>query len=166
MTDKREMLRHYLAALAYRLQKALRDMPENFPEFRAGSQTRSPHQLVCHITNLLGFARTCFIGGTFPSRVPSDFKRDVAAFHDMLADLDKHLAAGTPLLGTTEERLLQGPFSDAMTHVGQIALLRRLAGSPIPPENFIAADVSVRNLGPKQPEPVDPDADWPERPTS
>lgn len=163
MTDKREMLRHFLAALAYRLQKALRDMPETFPEFSAGSETRSPHQLVCHITNVLGFARTLFIGGTFPSRTPGDFKEDVAAFHDMLADLSSHLAKGT-LRETTEERLLQGPFSDAMTHVGQVAMLRRLVGSPIAPENFVVADISVTNLGPKQAAPVSPDADWPERP--
>jgi hypothetical protein len=164
MTEKREMLRHFLAAIAYRLQKALRDMPETFPEFRAGSETRSPHQLVCHITNVLGFARTFFIGGTFPSRVPSDFRQDVAALHNMLEDLNGHLARGNPFPGITEERLLQGPFADAMTHVGQVAMLRRLAGSPIPPEDFSRADVSMNNLGPDQPDPVSPDVDWPERP--
>jgi hypothetical protein len=165
MTDKRDMLRHYLAAIAYRLQKALRDMPESFPAFRAGSQTRSPHELVCHIRSVLGYARTHFIGGVYDGGRPEDFKQDLAALHDMLEDLNRHLSA-TPLLDTTEERLLQGPFSDAMTHVGQIAMLRRLAGSPVPPENFIVADVSVTNLGTDQPDPVSPDADWPDRPES
>jgi hypothetical protein len=164
MRDKRDMLRHYLAAIAYRLQKALRDMPESFPEFRAGSQTRSPHELVCHIRSVLGYARTHFIGGVYDGGVPKDFQQDLAGLHDMLEDLDRHLC-GTRLLDTTEERLLQGPFSDAMTHVGQIAMLRRLAGSPVPPENFIVANVSVTNLGPDQPDPVSPDADWPERPS-
>jgi hypothetical protein len=68
------------------------------------------------------------------------------------------------LRGTTEERLLQGPFSDAMTHAGQLAMLRRLSGSPIPPENFIEAAVDAANLGPVQPDPVSPDKDWPEAP--
>lgn len=116
------------------------------------------------MTNVLGYARTCFIGGSFPSRVPTDFEKDVAVFHEMLADLSGHLRRGTPLQGTTEERLLQGPVSDAMTHAGQLVMLRRLARSPVPPEDFIVADISTNNVGPQQPEPVSPDAEWPERP--
>jgi hypothetical protein len=139
-------------------------MPESFPEFSAGFQIRSPHQLICHMTNVLGFARTFFIGGSFPSRVPTDFKGDVAAFHEMLADLSFHLSTGTPMQGASEEQLLQGPFSDAMTHAGQLALLRRFARSPVPPEDFSAADISVNNVGPEQRGPVSPDAEWPERP--
>jgi hypothetical protein len=163
MNEKGEMLRHFLAALAYRVQKALRGMPDGFSEFRAGFEVRNPHQLICHMTNVLGFARTFFIGGTFPSIVPTDFKKDITTFHELLTDLSGHLERGTKLQGTTEEQLLQGPFSDAMTHTGQLAMLRRLAGSPIPPENFIAADISVNNTGPNQREPVSPDAEWPER---
>jgi hypothetical protein len=66
--------------------------------------------------------------------------------------------------GITPEILLQGPFADAMTHAGQLAMLRRMAGSPVPPENFIFATISPANLGPDQPSPVAPDKDWPERP--
>ena len=164
MNDKREMLRHFLASLAYRTQKALRDMPPPFPVFRAGHDVRTPHQLVCHMTNVLGFARTFFIGGSFPSRVPTQFDEDLAAFHTMLSDLSDHLQKGTPLNNATEEQLLQGPFSDAMTHAGQLAMLRRLAESPVPPEDFSKAAIRADNLGPEQPDPVSPDADWPERP--
>ena len=64
--------------------------------------------------------------------------------------------------GTMPERMLQGPFADAMTHVGQLAMLRRLAGSPVPPENFILADVVAENVGPDQPQPASPDEEWPE----
>jgi hypothetical protein len=164
MNEKREMLRHFLAALAYRTQKALREMPDGFAEFRPGLDARTPHQLICHMTNVLGYGRTFFIGRSFPSRVPTDFNADIEAFHTMLEDLSGHLQRGTPLRATTEERLLQGPFSDAMTHVGQLALLRRLAGSPVPPENFVMADISADNVGPDQRPPVAPDAEWPERP--
>ena len=164
MTEKRNVLRHFLAALAYRTQKALRGMPPEYAAFRAGRDTRTPHQLICHMTNVLGYARTFFVGGSFPPRTPTDFEFDVAAFHDMLADLSRHLELGTPLRGVTEERLLQGPLADAMTHAGQLALLRRLVGSPIPPENFVMASISADNVGPNQPAPVSPDADWPDRP--
>ena len=90
---------------------------------------------------------------------------EVRRFHEILEHLARHLAAGTELRGTTEERLLQGPFADAMTHAGQLAMLRRLAGSLVPPENFIEARVDPSNLGAHQPEPVSPDALWPESPS-
>ena len=78
--------------------------------------------------------------------------------------VDLDLDRGDALNGTTPARLLQGPFADAMTHAGQLALLRRLAGSPVPPENFIVANVDPTNLGPDQPSPVSPDRRWPEAP--
>ncbi len=83
----------------------------------------------------------------------------------MLEDLSGHLEKGTPFQGyMTAERFLQGPFSDAMTHAGQLAMLRRLAKIPVAPENFIVAKIDVSHLGPDQPEPVSPDEIWPEAP--
>jgi hypothetical protein len=137
MQEKRELLRYFLAAIAYRAQKALWDAPPGFKHFRAAPGVRTPHQLVCHITNVLGYGRTYFVGGTFSSRVPTDWAEDLKALHEMLEDLGEHLLTGSSLRATTEERLLQAPLSDAMTHVGQLALLRRLAGSPVRPENFM-----------------------------
>ena len=148
MDDKRTLLRHFLAALAYRTQKALRDAPAEFDNFSAGEEIRTPAELVRHMTSVLGYARTFFIGGHYwPESLPS-LKEEVIRFHDMLEDLGRHIEVGTPLLqGMTAERLLQGPFSDAMTHAGQLAMLRRLAGVPVPPENFIVADVNPDRLG-------------------
>jgi hypothetical protein len=160
MDDKDKMLRHLLAALAYRVQKAIGDAPHGYASFRAASGVRTPHQIVYHITNVLGYARTFFVGGTWRPPMLDDFDEEVLRFHDLLKDLSHHLAAGTPLVETTPERLLQGPFSDAMTHAGQLALLRRLFGSPIPPENFILADVDADRLEPDQPPPVSPDEGW------
>lgn len=158
------MLRHFLAALAYRTQKALRGASAGFEGFQAGSRVKTPHQLILHMTSVLGYARTFFIGGTFPRLSPGEWKKDINQFHEMLEDLGKYLDSETPLRDTTEERMLQGPFADAMTHAGQLAMLRRLAGSPVPPENFIMAAVRPENLTPDQPEPVSPDTEWPERP--
>lgn len=165
MDDKRELLCHFLAALAYRTQKALRDAPSDFGSFRASVGVRTPSQLVRHMTSVLGYARTFFVGGTYrPDSLPS-LQDEVERFHEMLHDLGRHLEAGTRFrAGMTAERLLQGPFADAMTHAGQLAMLRRLAGSPVPPENFIDAKIDRARLGLDQAEPESPDVVWPEAP--
>ena len=164
MNDKHAMLRPFLAALAYRTQKALRNSPISFGTFDAGKQVRKPADLVRHMTSVLGYARTFFVGGRYRPEPLPDLQAEIARFHEMLESLARHLEAGTELRGTTEERLLQGPFADAMTHAGQLAMLRRLAGSPVAPENFIDAAVDPGNLGTRQPEPVNPDTEWPEAP--
>jgi len=164
MDGKRELLRHFLAALAYRTQKAVRDAPPGFASFCAAPKVRTPMELVRHMDSVLGYARTFFVGGSYRPPELVDFSATVAHFHEVLADLARHLAEGTEFHGITAEQFLQGPFSDAMTHAGQLALLRRLAGSPVPPENFIFAEVRTTNLGPNQPLPAKPDKDWPERP--
>ena len=164
--DKRlALLRHFLAALAYRTQKAVRGASADFGRFSAGNQTRTPAELIRHMTSVLGYARTFFIGGSYrPEPLPS-LADEIERFHRMLADLEEHIASGTKLRdGMTPERLLQGPFSDAMTHAGQLAMLRRLAGEPVPPENFIVARVDASNLTAGQPEPESPDEYWPEAP--
>jgi hypothetical protein len=157
MDDKRKLLRHFLATLAYRTQKALRGAPDSFPSFRAAPTVRTPHELVHHIDSLKGYARTFFIGGEYQKEILADFDSEVERLHATVEDLALHLRLGTPFEGITPERMLQGPFADAMTHVGQIAILRRLADSPVPSENFIYADVNPDNLGPDQPLPVRPD---------
>src|SRR5215471_6057228 len=164
MDDKRALLQHFLAAIAYRTQKALRGAPGSFATFRAAPQVRTPHELVGHMNSVLGYARTFFIGGEYRPKLLPSFEAEVLRFHSTLADLSRHLEEGTPLQGTSPEKLLQGPFSDAMTHAGQLAMLRRLAGAPVPPENFVAAAIDAERLGRDQAEPVSPDEVWPESP--
>jgi hypothetical protein len=164
MDERRKMLRHFLAALAYRTQKSLRDAPAEFAEFRAAPHVRTPHELIRHMDSVLGYARTYFIGGSYRPPDFAAFDDAVAHFHEVVEDLARHLETGTKFIEITEEILLQGPFADAMTHAGQLAMLRRLAGSPVPPENFIFARISAENLGPEQPLPARPDKEWPEKP--
>jgi hypothetical protein len=164
MDDRRILLRHFLAALAYRTQKALRGAPPGFSAFRAAPQVRTPHELIHHMDSVLGYARTFFIGGSYRPPLLPDFAAAVAHFHETLADVARELELGTEFRGITADILLQGPLSDAMTHAGQLAMLRRLAGCPVPPENFVFAAIRPTNLGPDQPLPVSPDEDWPERP--
>jgi hypothetical protein len=164
VSDKRAMLHHFLAAIAYRTQKALRDAPENFGEFRAGHDVRTPTELVRHMTSVLGYARTYFVGGEYrPEPLPT-LAAEVERFHKMLTDVAGHLH-DSQLRGIEPEQLLQGPFADAMTHSGQLAMLRRLAGKPVPPENFIVADITPERLGKNQSMPRSPDRVWPEAPS-
>ena len=165
METKRKLLNHFLAALAYRTQKALRDAPEDFGSFRAREGVRTPAELVRHMTSVLGYARTHFIGGRYWPEPLESLTEEIERFHEMLGLLAQHLRNGDALLeDMSEERLLQGPFSDAMTHAGQLALLRRLAGAPVAPENFIVAEIAPDRLGPDQAKPVSPDIEWPEAP--
>jgi len=115
------------------------------------------------MTGVLGYAQTFFVGGTYHAEPLDSMEAEIARLHTMLAQLDRHLLNGTPLRGITEEQLLQGPLADAMTHAGQLALLRRLAGFPVPPENFVFAEIRSDNLGQNQADPVSPDSEWPER---
>ncbi len=164
MDEKRSLLVHYLAALAYRTQKTLRGAPPEFASFRAAPKVRTPHELVSHMDSVLGYACTVFTGGAY--RVPPlpEFRAEVARFHATLGRLAR-LVRETPDWGdVTPERLLQGPLADAMTHAGQLAMLRRLSGHPVPPENFLFAEIDPGNLGPDQPLPARPDEEWPERP--
>jgi len=165
MTRDRELLRHYLAAIAYRTQKAVRDASDDFPSFAAGNQVRTPVEIVRHMTSLMGYTRTHFLGGSYPVKpdpLPT-FVEEVRRFHDLLAAVGELLAAGTPVQ-VTPEQLLQGPLADVMTHIGQLALLRRLAGAPVPPESFLDAQIDAARLGPDQAMPARPDKVWPERP--
>ena len=165
MDEKRAMLKHFLAALAYRTQKALRGAGDDFGDFSAGSETRTPAELVRHMTSVLGYSRTFFIGGTYQPEPLPTLADEVERFHEMVEDIAAHIENGSPFLeNLTPERLLQGPFSDSMTHTGQLAMLRRLAGNAVPPENFIVADIDPANLGADQPMPRSPDEFWPEAP--
>jgi hypothetical protein len=162
----RQLLRHFLAAIAYRTQKALRDAPDHYAEFAAGHQVRTPVEIVRHMTSLMGFVQTLFVGGSYPVKPDplSTFRDEIARFHEMLRGVGDLIESGQSLREISTEQLLQGPLSDVMTHVGQLALLRRMADAPVAPENFIFAHVDGERLGPDQAMPARPDKDWPERP--
>jgi hypothetical protein len=117
------------------------------------------------MTSVLGYARTIFIGGQYRAEALESFEAEIDRFHAMLGDLAVHLDSDPFLInGISPERLLQGHLADAMTHVGQLALLRRLRGSPVAPENFLFAEIEARRLGADQSAPTKPDEVWPEAP--
>ena len=165
MTDSRRLLQHFLGALAYRTQKALRDAPPSFGDFRIAATARTPFELVWHMTGVIGYARTFVHGGDFePPRLAS-FADEVVRFHETLVALSRDFGDDSSKARITDEQFLQGPLSDAMTHAGQLAMLRRLHGSPVASENFIFAEVSAGNVTAAQALPAAPDSDWrPEEP--
>lgn len=160
MDAERALLKHFLAALAYRAQKALRGASDSFADFRAGANLRTPHEIIWHMTGVIGYARTFFQPGVWQPERLNNFGDEVRRFHLVLEDLGGLLERETPRNGISLEHLLQGPLADAMTHVGQLAMLRRLAGSPVPPENFVFAAIDAGNLGPDQAAPAAPDPGW------
>jgi hypothetical protein len=150
MDDKRALLRHALATLAYRGGKTLRDCPPGFADFRAGEGTRSPVEILGHIGDLLEWALTMVRGEpTWPGHTLLAWPAEVDRFHLSLAQLDTALAAaGAPSVEV--EKIFQGPIADAFTHVGQLAQLRRLAGAPVRGENYFVADIAVGRVGREQ----------------
>lgn len=160
MTESRRLLQHFLAALAYRTQKALRGAPAGFADFRAAPTSRTPYELLWHMTGLMGYARTMLNGGEFePLRLPG-LAEEVARFHATLEALHRDFGNAALSAKISDEQFLQGPLADAMTHAGQLAFLRRLQGAPIASENFIFAAIDSQNVGAQQALPKMPDPDW------
>jgi hypothetical protein len=115
------------------------------------------------MTSVLGYARTFMVGGAYEAAPLPDFQSEIRRFHGMLEDLSSRLAEGQTFGSQRPETILQGPFADAMTHAGQLAMLRRLHGSPVPAENFLKADIRADNVGEDQPAPRSPgrrDGQW------
>ena len=150
MDASREFLRHTLATLAYRGGKALREAPEGFADFSAGPGSRSAGQVLAHVGDLLDWALSIARGQqAWRDSAPLPWTRESKRFHAALQAFDDYLASGAPL-GAPVEQLFQGPIADALTHVGQIALLRRLAAAPVRGENYFKADIAAGRLGPDQ----------------
>ncbi len=155
MTDKVDLLRHFLATLAYRTQKSLHDAPAGFEDFSAGSGARTPLEILNHMSNVLAFSAAAMQGlPPAPTDPPAGLAEGIALFHSTLERLAAELSRASFHEDRLAERLLQGPLADAMTHAGQLAFLRRLAGVPVAGENFFRAPIDSGNLGPDQPFPT------------
>jgi hypothetical protein len=147
---KREMLRHTLATLAYRGGKTVRGAPEGFGSFNACEGARTPLEILAHVGDLLYWALWMARGEyRWPEEATRAWEEEVARFFEGLAALDVFLASKEPL-GNTPEKIFQGPIADALTHVGQIAMLRRMAGTPVRGENYFLAEITAGRVGDDQ----------------
>jgi hypothetical protein len=150
LESERQLLRHTLATLAYRGGKTLRGAPEGFSGFRASESTRTPGQILAHIGDLLDWALSISRGKQeWRNSQQQSWEMDSQRFFAALAAFDSYLASGEPV-GAPAEKLFQGPIADALTHVGQIAILRRMADAPVRAENYFRAEIVAGRVGPDQ----------------
>jgi hypothetical protein len=148
LTDH-EILRHGLAVIAYRGAKSVRGTPDSFANFDAGGGV-TPLRILSHIGDLMEWALSIAQGSQrWNTAEPAGWTREIARFHLTLATFDTWLATGAPLQGEVT-RLMAGPIDDALTHVGQIAMLRRMAGCAMLGENYHAADIAIGRVGKEQ----------------
>jgi len=151
MTDgKRELLRHTLATVAYRGGKTLRGAPDGFAAFKSGDKGRTPAEILAHVGDLFDWALSLAKGAeAWHDSTPLAWAQEVDRFFAAVTAFDAYLASAAPL-ATPAEQLFQGPVADALTHVGQLAMLRRMSGSPMKGENYRKADIVIGRCGSEQ----------------
>lgn len=148
--DSRAVVRHLMATLAYRAAKVIRGAPPGFGALAFGEQTRTPGRIMSHLGDLMTWATTLARGDyLWTAGGSDDWDTEVKRFFERLADLDRMLADGDPPEGALE-RLIQGPLADALWHVGQLAMLRGMAGHPIRPESYARAEIVAGRVGLEQ----------------
>ncbi len=152
-TSARDLLRHCLATIAYRGAKVLHDAPDSFANFRSAETTRTPVQILAHLGDLFDWALSMAKGQpAWHDSQPLPWRDETQRVFASLQKLDDYLAADASL-HASPEKLFQGPVADALNHIGQLAMLRRMAGNPIKGENYFQADISSGRVGQDQPKP-------------
>lgn len=147
---KRDLLRHTLATAAYRGGKAVRNAPQGFGVFHAGEGVRTPGEILAHVGDLFEWALSIARGQqAWRSAPPASWDAECTRFFGVLKALDEYLGSDEPL-HETPEKLFQGPIADALTHIGQISMLRRMAGGPVKGENYHRAEIVCGRVGTEQ----------------
>jgi hypothetical protein len=150
MDAKRELLRHAIATVAYRGGKAIRGVPDGFAEFRATDAARSAAELLAHVGDLYDWALSLARGAQeWRASTPMKWDAESSRFFETLKRFDEYLASDAPLQ-VEPERLLQAPIADSLTHIGQIIMLRRLAGGHMRSENYARAEIVAGRVGAEQ----------------
>ena len=150
MDDKRVMLRHAVATVAYRGGKAVREAPAAFAAFSPDGSPRTAAKILAHIGDLYDWALTQAKGAeAWHDSTPLEWDREVARFFAAVGRFDEYLASDAPL-ATSAEKLFQGAVADSLAHVGQLAMMRRLGGAKMKSENYSRADIVTGRVGPDQ----------------
>ena len=148
--SSRQLLRHTLATLAYRAGKTVRDCPESFASFSTGEKGRTPANILAHMGDLFDWALSIAKGKeAWNNSTPLPWPQEVDRFFKTLQAFDDFLASDAPL-PITAEKLFQGPVADALTHTGQLAILRRMAGCIMRSENYFRAEITAGRVGKDQ----------------
>lgn len=147
----RAVVRHLAATLAYRAAKVLRDAPSDFGAASFGPATRRPVQIVAHMADLMQWGVSLArAGNVWKPDGSDDWHTEVQRFFEGLAALDRALASDEEAFTGSIEQVIQGPLADALTHVGQLALLRGMARAPVRPENYARATIVAGSVGREQ----------------
>lgn len=150
MESARDLLRHALATVAYRGGKAVRGAPAKFASFKISKSSRTPVEILAHVGDLFDWALALAQRGhEWHDSPPLAWDAEVARFHASLRRFDDYLASDAPLKASAE-RLFQGPIADALTHVGQLTMLRRCVDAPIKGENYLKAEIALGRVGADQ----------------
>jgi hypothetical protein len=145
-----DLLRHTVATLAYRGGKAVRGAPDAFADFEAAPGVRTPSAILAHVGDLFDWALSIANGAeAWNNSTPLPWEQEVARFFATLQAFDHRMAAKEPLAAPAE-KLFQGPIADALTHVGQLSMLRRMSGTPVQGENYYRAEISAGRVGAEQ----------------
>ncbi|MGH9642645.1 MAG: hypothetical protein ACRD3Q_09470 [Terriglobales bacterium] len=156
MSSDRTLLRHTLATLAYRGGKTVRGASAGFADFGAPDTDRTPGKILAHIGDLMDWALSMADGSRkWHNSTPLEWEKEGERFHAAIKKVDDYLASEQPL-HAPPDKLFQGPIADALTHVGQLAMLRRIAGCPIQGENYFAAEITIGRVGADQAAPRKP----------
>jgi hypothetical protein len=150
MSESPMLLRHTVATLAYRGGKAIRDAGPDFADYGLSETSRTPAKILAHIGDLMDWALAMSEGRReWKDSLPLPWDQEGERFFATLKKFDDYLASDKPLQ-VPAEQLFQGPIADALTHVGQIAMLRRMAGVPMKSENYFVAEITVGRVGADQ----------------
>jgi hypothetical protein len=150
MTDSRAFLRHTLATIAYRGAKAVRNAGPGFADYGSPETSRTPAKILAHMGDLMDWGLTMSDGRReWHDSSPLAWEKECERFFTALKKFDDYLASEKPLEASAE-KLFQGPIADALTHIGQIAMLRRMAGVPMKGENYFVAEITVGRVGADQ----------------
>jgi hypothetical protein len=151
----REIVRHALATLAYRASKAVRGAPASFGDFRIGPTSRTPAEILAHMSDVMEWALTMAQGKEeWRNGAPRAWTSDVDRLFNSITALDRYLAGGAAVEHAALLQLFQGPIADALTHTGQLAMLRRLVNAPVRGEDYPRAPISAGRTGLEQSKPT------------
>jgi hypothetical protein len=143
----KELFRHTLATVAYRGGKALRGAPVGFTDFRIGSGGRTAGEILAHVCDVLDWGLTLAKEKhVWKESAPQSWEQDTERFFAALRVFDEFILSDAPLQATLD-RLFQGPVADSLTHIGQLAMMRRLAEAPLKGENFFKAEIAAGRIG-------------------
>jgi len=142
-SDTTRLMRHLVATIAFRSSRALRDAPAGYEDVRLADDGWRARELLWHMTNVLALAYATITQTDRVKHEPLDWDGEVKRFYGILGEIDAKLAAGASMEPGWDLKLVQGPLADALTHVGQLLSMRRRVGSPIPPTNYIKADIQT-----------------------